>query len=463
MSARTLAIGCGAGFAGDRTDAALPVVETLIARGGPGVLMFETLAERTLALAHMERARDSQRGYCPRMEAFLGPVLRRCLDHGIAIVANFGAANPLAAARRVRRMAPDARVAAVLGDEVDAAEFGAAVVANAYLGAESIAAALRAGAQVVITGRVADPSLAVGAALAHFGWGETDWDRLARATIAGHLLECGAQVTGGYFSDPGCKDVPDLANLGFPIVEMDESGTFGPEAIEHLTRIGEMASLAMDNAQLFAMAQKEIDERAEVEEELRRARDELEARVAERTSELKESEEKYRSTLENIEEGVYELDLAGRFTFLNDAPPARMFWARRQLHETEMHRVDAESAAGAFTPFEPASAEDGVDEMLTGFAPRKHTPLHADGAHTLGIELTDSPRRWRMTISEEPPRTDRLAAGDDSLAGADCTVSGTAADMYRALWNRVDGNVLAVRGDRSVLDLFRSSVKIRWS
>jgi len=153
-------------------------------------------------------------------------------------------------------------------------------------------------------------------------------------------------------------------------------------------------------------------------------------------------------------------DLAA-FTFLNDAPPARKFWARRQLHETEMHRVDAESAAGAFTPFEPASAEDGVDEMLTGFAPRKHTPLHADGAHTLQIELTDSPRRWRMTISEEPPRTDRLAAGDDS--GADCTVSGTAADMYRALWNRADGNVLAVRGDRSVLDLFRSSVKIRWS
>jgi len=156
-------------------------------------------------------------------------------------------------------------------------------------------------------------------------------------------------------------------------------------------------------------------------------------------------------------------DLAA-FTFLNDAPPARVFWARRQLHETEMHRVDAESATGTFTPFDPASAVDGVDEMLTGFAPRKHTPLHADTAHTLQIELTDSPQRWRMTISDEPPRTERLVAGDDEAgSGADCTVSGTAADMYRALWNRVDGNLLAVRGDRSVLDLFQSSVKIRWS
>jgi hypothetical protein len=100
------------------------------------------------------------------------------------------------------------------------------VSANAYLGANEIAQALRAGAQVVVTGRVADPALALGPMLAHFDWKQDDWDRLACGTMAGHLLECGAQVTGGYFADPGVKDVPDVANAGFPIVEMHEDGTF---------------------------------------------------------------------------------------------------------------------------------------------------------------------------------------------------------------------------------------------
>jgi hypothetical protein len=100
------------------------------------------------------------------------------------------------------------------------------VSANAYLGAAAIAAALRAGAQVVVTGRVADPSLTVGPALAHFGWAETDWDTLGRATIAGHLIECGAQVTGGYFADPGLKDVPDLHTVGFPIALVAADGSF---------------------------------------------------------------------------------------------------------------------------------------------------------------------------------------------------------------------------------------------
>src|SRR6185437_14311925 len=98
------------------------------------------------------------------------------------------------------------------------------VSANAYLGASAIAAVLRAGAQAVVTGRVADPSLAVGPGMAHFGWAENDWDVLARATIAGHLIECGAQVTGGYYADPGFKDVPDLHAVGFPIVEIDADG-----------------------------------------------------------------------------------------------------------------------------------------------------------------------------------------------------------------------------------------------
>ncbi|HEY8607666.1 MAG TPA: acyclic terpene utilization AtuA family protein [Noviherbaspirillum sp.] len=240
---QTYLIGCAAGFSGDRTDAAQPVVDTMIARGGPAALIFETLAERTLALAQLARRSDPKAGYEPLLCELLAPVLGKCLAHRIPIISNFGAANPEGAARRILRLAeelglPAPRVAVVRGDEiaegrgrellrlalgesVDVARF---VCANAYIGAASIADALLAGADVVVCGRVADPSLALGPALAHFGWRMDDWDRLARATMAGHLLECGAQATGGYFADPGCKDVPDLAHVGYPIVAIDSEG-----------------------------------------------------------------------------------------------------------------------------------------------------------------------------------------------------------------------------------------------
>ncbi|KJK25195.1 hypothetical protein UB46_05730 [Burkholderiaceae bacterium 16] len=238
-----LLIGSGAGFSGDRTDAALPVVRSLIAAGGPAVLMFETLAERTLALAQLARRGNPAHGYEPLLDALLAPVLGLCLANGIPIVGNFGAANPHAAAQRVRALAAELglappRVAVVEGDDLSH-EAGRAVLrqivgpdfpearfvcANAYIGAQGIADALAAGAQVVVCGRVADPALAVGPAMAHFGWSWQDWDRLARATMAGHLLECGAQVTGGYFADPGMKDVPDVHAVGYPIVRLDEDG-----------------------------------------------------------------------------------------------------------------------------------------------------------------------------------------------------------------------------------------------
>lgn len=242
-----LFIGCAAGFSGDRVDAAGPVVDTLIAhlaeRGGSAFLIFETLAERTLALAQLRRRADPQAGYEPLLELMLRPVLARCLQHGIRIVSNFGAANPRAAEQLIQRMArelglPTPRIAVIhgddlsapaqrtllrthLGEQVDALQI---VSANAYIGAEPIAAALRAGAQIVVAGRVADPSLALGPALAHYGWHSDDWDALAGATMAGHLLECGAQVCGGYFADPGYKDVPDLAQVGFPVAEIDARG-----------------------------------------------------------------------------------------------------------------------------------------------------------------------------------------------------------------------------------------------
>ncbi|RZL94639.1 MAG: DUF1446 domain-containing protein [Variovorax sp.] len=244
-----LLIGCAAGFSGDRTDAAGPVVDTLIARlaAGPAgqraFLIFETLAERTLALAQLRRRVDSEAGYEPLLDAMLRPVLARCLSHGIRIVSNFGAANPRAAARHIARLAaelgaPAPRIAVVEGDDLSAPEqrallreqLGARldglriVSANAYIGAEPIAAALDAGAQIVVCGRVADPSLTVGPAMSHFGWRADDWERLGRATMAGHLLECGAQVCGGYFADPGFKDVPGLAQVGFPIAEVESDG-----------------------------------------------------------------------------------------------------------------------------------------------------------------------------------------------------------------------------------------------
>lgn len=239
-----LRIGCAAGFSGDRTDAAGPVVDELIRGGTAACLIFETLAERTLALAQLARRVDPDQGFEPLLDEMLTPVLARCLLHGVRIVSNMGAANPRAAARRIQALAseldlPRPRIAVIEGDDVagpawrDAlmAQVGVAlrdrpvVSANAYIGAAAIAEALRAGADIVIAGRVADPALALGPALAHFGWTLNDWDRLAGATMAGHLLECGAQVTGGYFADPGLKDVSDLAHLGYPIADLESDGS----------------------------------------------------------------------------------------------------------------------------------------------------------------------------------------------------------------------------------------------
>ena len=244
MPQSPLLIGCASGFSGDRSDGAAAVVRTLAARGG-GALIFETLAERTLALAQLARNQDPARGYEPLLDELIGPVLGDCLRHGISIVGNFGAANPSGAARRVAELArqqglPAPRIAVIHGDALTSASqrdllrqrLGASldgldvVSANAYLGAAEIAEALAAGAQVVVAGRVADPSLTLGPALAHFGWRLDDWPRLGRATMAGHMLECGLQVTGGYFCVPGLKDVPDVHAAGFPIAEIQEDGEF---------------------------------------------------------------------------------------------------------------------------------------------------------------------------------------------------------------------------------------------
>ena len=237
-------VGCAAGGSGDRVDAAAPIVATLIKRNRPAALIFENLAERTLALAQLAKRANPNAGYEPLLDEELRPILGDCLRHGITIVSNFGAANPRGAAAHILRLAaelglPRPRVAVVEGDDLSNPQGEALlrpflppeyagrafVSANAYQGAIPIAEALNGGAQVVVTGRVADPSLTLGPALAHFGWARDDWDRLAGATMAGHLLECGAQATGGYFADPGFKDVPDLPRVGYPIAEIGADGS----------------------------------------------------------------------------------------------------------------------------------------------------------------------------------------------------------------------------------------------
>ncbi len=232
-------IGSGAGFSGDRLEPAVILAE----RGNIAYLALECLAERTIALGQLRKLKDAGSGYDPllerRMELLL-PVLKR--KH-VRLISNFGSANPMAAAERIveiaKRLRLPVKVAVVTGDDVfdrigpravaletggPLTDFGKLISANAYLGAEALMPALQSDADVIVTGRVADPSLFVAPIAHHFGWRLDDLDRMARATVVGHLLECAAQVSGGYFADPGVKDIPDLANVGFPIAEVDADG-----------------------------------------------------------------------------------------------------------------------------------------------------------------------------------------------------------------------------------------------
>ena len=240
---RTVRIGAGAGFSGDRIEPAVEVAE----KGGLQYLVFECLAERTIALAQQAKMNDPAQGYDPLLAERMRAVLGTCRAKGIKVVTNMGAANPVAAAERTAEVARSLglrglKVAAVTGDDVlDAVRAGdweldetgepvaslgnRLVSANAYLGAGPIVEALAGGADVVIAGRVADPAMFLAPLVHEFGWSMEDWTRLGRGTVVGHLLECAGQITGGYFADPGFKDVPGLARLGFPLAEVAEDGT----------------------------------------------------------------------------------------------------------------------------------------------------------------------------------------------------------------------------------------------
>ena len=240
---RTIRIGSGAGYSGDRIEPALELAE----KGDIQYLVFECLGERTVALAQQTRMKNPEAGYDPLLEERMRTVLPVCASKGIKIVTNMGAANPLAAARKTASLARSMglrslKVAAVVGDDVLAAcqqsdlpimEFDGTISqlsnrlisANAYLGAGPMAEALAGGADVVITGRASDPALFLAPLIHAFGWPMDDWNLLGKGIVAGHLLECAGQVTGGYFADPRFKDVENLARLGFPIGEVGEDGS----------------------------------------------------------------------------------------------------------------------------------------------------------------------------------------------------------------------------------------------
>ena len=237
-------IGSGAGYSGDRIDPARELAE----RGRLNALVFECLAERTIALAQLRRSQDPDAGFDPLLQERMHAVLPACVAQGTTVITNMGAANPEGAGQAVIRVAralglPRLRVAVVSGDDVlpwmqandvvlmDSEQTvrcldGRLVSANAYLGADALLPALRAQADVVVTGRVADPALFLAPLMHHFGWAADDWPRLGQGIVAGHLLECAAQVSGGYIADPGYVDVPGLDEVGFPLAEVRADGSF---------------------------------------------------------------------------------------------------------------------------------------------------------------------------------------------------------------------------------------------
>jgi len=237
-------IGSGAGYAGDRIEPAFELAE----KGNIQYLVFECLAERTIAIAQQAKMKDPNAGYDALLVARMEACLPVCRKNKVKIITNMGAANPVAGMRKIRETAhklglEGLKIAAVTGDDVlevvkqgdfileetggkSSALKDRMVSANAYLGSQCVVEALKNGADVIITGRVADPAIFIAPAIYEFGWSMEDWNLMGQATVMGHLLECAGQITGGYFADPGYKDVPGLGRLGFPLAEVQEDGAF---------------------------------------------------------------------------------------------------------------------------------------------------------------------------------------------------------------------------------------------
>jgi hypothetical protein len=256
-------IGCGAGFSGDRLEPAV----VLVKKGNLDYLVLECLAERTIALAQKRKAADPAKGYDPLLERRLELLLPLLKQHGVKLLTNMGAANPIAAADKIIEIAKQqglaVKVAAITGDDVlhritgeelametgkPLMQSGEVLSANAYLGADAILPALQLEADIIITGRVADPSLVVAPLIYEFGWSLDDADLIGKATVIGHLMECAGQITGGYFADPVKKPVEGLDILGHPFVDVHRDGT---AIISKVEGTGGIINLATAKEQLL--------------------------------------------------------------------------------------------------------------------------------------------------------------------------------------------------------------------
>jgi hypothetical protein len=236
---RQLSIGSGSAYANDRLQPAAAMADS----GRVSYIGFDCLAERTMALAQVRRRSDPASGQDERIAALV-PLLGKYLASGGKVVGNFGAANPDAAhedfAKNLHAIGlSDVRIGVIRGDDVrslvhdldcELPELGTTVralgdrlvSANAYIGAQPIVDCLREDAQIVLGGRLSDPSLFVGPICHELGWNLDDWDRVAHATLVGHLLECGVHSTGGNFEDPPYRVVKDPHNLGFPLADVED-------------------------------------------------------------------------------------------------------------------------------------------------------------------------------------------------------------------------------------------------
>ncbi|MFH9075096.1 acyclic terpene utilization AtuA family protein [Streptomyces alboflavus] len=219
-----LRIGNASGFYGDRHTA----VKDMLTGGPLDVLTGDYLAELTMLILGRDRLKDPDRGYAKTFLKQMEECLGEAVDRGVRVVTNAGGLNPAGLAEQLRELAErlglDVRVAHVEGDDLGP-RFRDALTAHAYLGGFGITEALRAGADVVVTGRVTDAALVTGPAAAHFGWGPGDHDRLAGAVIAGHILECGTQATGGNYAFFTEFDAGTLIRPGFPLAEVHADGS----------------------------------------------------------------------------------------------------------------------------------------------------------------------------------------------------------------------------------------------
>ena len=233
----------GQGFWGDWLEAPVRLIE----QGPIDYLTLDYLAEVTMSILQKQRQADPTLGYARDFPPLIGRIAKRMLDRNVRVIANAGGVNPVACAEAVRKAAPGIKVAIVLGDDVLSRidEFlgkgyemrnldtcaplatirDRILSANAYTGAFPLAEAIATGAHVILAGRAADPALALAPMIHEFGWRETDWNKLAAGTVAGHIIECGTQATGGN-CQVGWQNIPDLANIGYPIVEAEPDGTF---------------------------------------------------------------------------------------------------------------------------------------------------------------------------------------------------------------------------------------------